>query len=449
MAFIGREEQCQELKDKLDTCWPVVLLHGPKGVGKTSLVKQVTCTIADPVTFVCMDDILTLRDLLSFILVDFFTCCNQDDITLDLLKNCDCPDFSHFVSKVKSFTEKHSLITKRLIVVIDSADALLEMDPLILCGLSRLHEFLQPELKLTFLLISLLPPVHYEKPGAFLYPPLTVQLLSYSKSQAEEILTAYVHSLLEKDENLKKISGNYIRVIMSIAYDYSHDISVLKDFARTHLHKYFEPIKNGEVEGDKVVRLHKLIDAHLRQSSGNLGIRSMTQNVGMDGNVLQGCRCQQVNQLQDMPLGIKFLLISAYLASFNSKASDRRFFSKQKQAKGRKCRPTTSTSTKSKDEAPKAFPLERLVHIYMLLLDLNDYSRSNTAASELTCKAFTLVQELILLKLLVPVSAHSPILSSERKFKVAECVTRDLIEKVAKTIDFNISAHLESEMFKK
>ena len=73
----------------------------------------------------------------------------------------------------------------------------------------------------------------------------------------------------------------------------------------------------------------------------------------------------------ELPFHSKFLLIAAYLSSYNPMKSDKRFFLKH-HGKVRK----TKTSLKAKEKrvssqltGPKAFPLDRMMAIFYAIVD--------------------------------------------------------------------------------
>lgn len=92
----------------------------------------------------------------------------------------------------------------------------------------------------------------------------------------------------------------------------------------------------------------------------------------------------------DIPYTMKYLLIAAYLASNNSKATDKRFFLKgQFKNCGRKSHALNNREEEEdgKSMGAKYFPMERLIHIYRSLLDLNyDFGRQSGDAKALGAK---------------------------------------------------------------
>lgn len=89
----------------------------------------------------------------------------------------------------------------------------------------------------------------------------------------------------------------------------------------------------------------------------------------------------------DIPYTMKYLLIAAYLASNNSKATDKRFFLKgQFKHCGRKSHALNNREEEEDGKyiGAKYFPMERLIHIYRSLLDLNyDFGRQSGDAKTL------------------------------------------------------------------
>ncbi|KAF2346899.1 Origin recognition complex subunit 5 [Trinorchestia longiramus] len=132
----------------------------------------------------------------------------------------------------------------------------------------------------------------------------------------------------------------------------------------------------------------------------------------------------------ELPFYSKYLLIAAYLASYNPAKSDRRFFLKHhgKQKK-------TQAMMKAKERScsqltgPKQFPLDRLLAIFY---SISECKQAPTAA--LMMQLSTLVS----LRLVVQVGADEAI--DAPKFKCA--VGLHFIRQIARTVDFDVVHYL-------
>ena len=131
----------------------------------------------------------------------------------------------------------------------------------------------------------------------------------------------------------------------------------------------------------------------------------------------------------ELPFYSKFLLIAAFLASYNPAKSDKRFFVKHhgKQKK-------TISSIKAKEKlnsqltGPKPFPLERLLAIFYNIVE----EQVNPTAT-----IYSQVTSLVRLQLLTAVGLE---MIDQPKYKCN--VSMDFVRTVAKTVQFDIYKYL-------
>ncbi|XP_074596771.1 origin recognition complex subunit 5 [Brevipalpus obovatus] len=145
--------------------------------------------------------------------------------------------------------------------------------------------------------------------------------------------------------------------------------------------------------------------------------------------------------IQEMTLAERYLLLASFLASYNSKASDRKFFVVLSDR-----RRISRRTTKNKQfEKPKAFTLERLIHIYDRIIHLNEDPRSVCRQTFLYNLLFHHIEKFVSLNLLVKVpSAVITSISSLTKYRVSDSVTYEFIEQLAGKIDFDLKSYLEA-----
>ena len=196
-----------------------------------------------------------------------------------------------------------------------------------------------------------------------------------------------------------------------------------------------DPIRRGEVEERESAKLWRLFQPQLKHAASSIALKGKTMDV----------------VTEEMPHAMKFLLISAFLCSFNSKSSDKRFFVKTHTRR----KISRRVNNQTQRSGPKAFPIERLLHVYRSLLHLNfEFDKQDsgiTSEKRLTCsnEVFSLLEDLLSLKLLTRVGAAGSTLSSLKKWRISDCVTFEYISTISESVQFDLSSHLEEFAFKK
>jgi origin recognition complex subunit 5 len=220
-------------------------------------------------------------------------------------------------------------------------------------------------------------------------------------------------------------------------------------------------VVSGKVEADNVRVLHRNIapvlqkacnDFHLRESSSQQSIESLKNadeevREGMQKTTryplaILGTPLLSVNAFTivrtfsnqrtyvELPFNTKFLLIAAYLASYNPVKSDKRFFMKHhgKQRKTKASIHAKEARTTSQLTGPQTFPLDRLMAIFYSIND--QVAPSASIQSQLT--------SLVTLQFLIQVSSEEAL--DEPKYRCN--VGLDFIEQIAKTVEFEIRRYL-------
>jgi origin recognition complex subunit 5 len=153
----------------------------------------------------------------------------------------------------------------------------------------------------------------------------------------------------------------------------------------------------------------------------------------------------------ELPVCAKYILIAAYCASYNSPKTDKRFFLKLQIAGPRSVRKQAYTKQDQVPTGPKPFTLERLLHIYKALQELNeghefDPMLQKETTNHLLSQIMTFVSQKLLIKA-NSMSVSFPF-SSLAKYRIADNVTNEFIHGLASSVNFNLSEHLERNIIK-
>lgn len=171
-------------------------------------------------------------------------------------------------------------------------------------------------------------------------------------------------------------------------------------------------------------------------------------------NILASLSFKAENALtlyDELPVCAKYILIAAYCASYNSPKTDKRFFLKMQLGATRNIRKQAYTKQDQVPTGPKPFTLERLLHIYKALQELNeghefDQLQQKETTNHLLSQIMTFVSQKLLIKA-NSMSIAFPYLSSA-KYRIADNVTNEFINGLAHSVNFNLAEHLERNIIK-
>uniref|UniRef100_A0ABM5GGL4 Origin recognition complex subunit 5 isoform X4 n=1 Tax=Pogona vitticeps TaxID=103695 RepID=A0ABM5GGL4_9SAUR len=231
-----------------------------------------------------------------------------------------------------------------------------------------------------------------------------------------------VYIILDNAEQLREMETNILPGFLR-----------LQELAALNFSKYCEPVVQGEANERDTRQLWKNIESHLKKAMQTVYLREISSS--------QWERLQQDNgepgQLKglsahahvELPYYSKFLLIAAYLASYNPARTDKRFFVKH-HGKIRKMNfQKKHEKTSNHLLGPKPFPLDRLLAILYSIVD------SRVAP---TANIFSQITSLVTLQLLTLVG-HDDQLNGPRY----KCnVSLDFIRAISRTVNFDIIKYL-------
>uniref|UniRef100_A0A669D2I2 Origin recognition complex, subunit 5 n=1 Tax=Oreochromis niloticus TaxID=8128 RepID=A0A669D2I2_ORENI len=277
--------------------------------------------------------------------------------------------------------------------------------------------------------VILLSEIAWDKfrPNTGCFEPLLLHFPDYSKSELQQILSQNVHPSYSAG-----FYSAYINILLGVFYSVCRDLRELRHLAALNFSKFCEPLAEGK-ETD-THKLWKHIEPHLKKAMQTVYLREVSslqweQMQQMEEEEAGALRGLSAHTHVELPYYSKFLLIAAYLASYNPARTDKRFFLKHHG----KIRKTNFLKKNEKTSnhllGPKPFPLDRLLAIFYSVVD----SRVAPTAS-----IFSQISSLVTLQLLAQVS-HDDQLDAP-KYKCA--VSLDFICAIARTVNFDIVKYL-------
>ncbi|XP_011197779.2 origin recognition complex subunit 5 [Bactrocera dorsalis] len=417
-------------------------IYGHTGTGKTTLLKNFFNESIRRnknklnVAYVNCVESYTSRILFENIL-EYISGAIADDIKTENLK-----DFVEKLRRIQSQPEVQYIIS------LDNAERLRDMDANVLPSLLRLQQL--TGLNICVILISQLPLEKFYCKTS-IDDPITIYFPQYTKSETLEILSAdfknaqkLIVALLnrKKPEDLstkleivdtvtREFFNNYLNLFLGVFYKACRDLSELKITARKCFTFYMEPILDGTVSMSDVSRLWRCIAGQLRTALSQVYIRSgqpETPVVNNDKEILK------VAQSLELPYYGKYLLIAAFIASYNSSKEDKRLFVKN-HGKRRKRLQNVNANAKVTEKmntyiGPKSFSVDRLLAIFYAILD---------EKVGLTCNLLSQISTLVNLKLLSFVSGENVMDGTSR----LQCtVGLEFVICISQVVGFNVRQYL-------
>ncbi|XP_073095081.1 origin recognition complex subunit 5 isoform X2 [Manis javanica] len=400
-VVLCRESQVSTLQslfgERHHFSFPSIFIYGHTASGKTYVTQTLLKTLELPHVFVNCVECFTLSLLLEPIL-------NKLNPLSSLEDGCStqitCETFNDFVRLFKQVTETENLkdqtvyITDRNVTVIFLSEIVWE-------------KF---------------------RPNTGCFEPFVLYFPDYSIGNLQKILS---HD--HPPEYTADFYAAYINILLGVFYTVCRDLNELRHLAVLNFPKYCEPVVKGEASERDTRKLWRNIEPHLKKAMQTVYLREISssqweklQKDDTDPGQLKGL---SAHTHVELPYYSKFILIAAYLASYNPARTDKRFFLKHHG----KIKKTNFLKKHEKTSnhllGPKPFPLDRLLAILYSIVD------SRVAP---TANIFSQITSLVTLQLLTLVG-HDDQLDGP-KYKCT--VSLDFIRAVARTVNFDIIKYL-------
>ncbi|KAF7693772.1 origin recognition complex subunit 5 [Silurus meridionalis] len=334
------------------------------------------------------------------------------------------PSLSDFVRVYRQACLQHPAQETRYIVV-EKAELLRDMEVNLLPALLRLQELVDDNVT-----VFLLSEIVWEKfrPNTGCFEPLLLHFPDYTKAELLHILSRDTHPSYTPE-----LYMSYINILLGVFYSVCRDLRELRHLAALNFSKFCEPLEKGEARESDTHKLWKNIEPHLKKAMQSVYLREVSsaqwEQQQTDEKEATALRGLSAHAHVELPYYSKFLLIAAYLASYNPARTDRRFFLKHHG----KIKKTNFLKKHEKTSnhllGPKPFALDRLLAIFYSVVD----SRVAPTAS-----VFSQISSLVTLQLLTQVG-HDDQLDSP-KYKCA--VSLDFILAISRTVSFDIVRYL-------
>ncbi|KAJ3124551.1 Jouberin [Nowakowskiella sp. JEL0407] len=229
-------------------------------------------------------------------------------------------------------------------------------------------------------------------------------------------------------------SPDLYKSFASLLYDFfrapSQYLDELRYHTKTLFPLYIQPIENGEVKEEQVGRLAKHMEKILRPAMDKMYLRDVTlkEFSNFSGRSDSTQIQQTVRYDLELPFFTKYLLIAAYLASYNPQKLDSRYFSRVGDGKKRYAKDKV-LKKKQHLLGPKPFPVERMLAIFYSIID---------KSMEHTIDIQSQIASLISLKLLHRISKSDQLEGIRCKCNVSY----GLVKEIADGIKFDLRNYL-------
>ncbi|XP_052316451.1 origin recognition complex subunit 5-like isoform X2 [Oncorhynchus keta] len=335
------------------------------------------------------------------------------------------PSLSDFVRVYKQLCVQASAKQTRYIVL-DRAELLRDMETNLLPAFLRLQELVEDNVT-----VILLSEIVWDKfrPNTGCFEPLLLHFPDYSKGELQQILSEDSHPSYSPE-----LYSAFINILLGVFYSACRDLRELRHLAALHFSKFVEPLEQGKVKESDTHKLWRNIEPHLKKAMQTVYLREVSsvqweQQLQMEEKEAGVVRGLSAHAHVELPYYSKFLLIAAYLASYNPARTDKRFFLKHHG----KIKNTNFLKKHEKTSnhllGPKPFPLDRLLAIFYSVVD----SRVAPTAS-----VFCQISSLVTLQLLNQVG-HDDQLDAP-KYKCS--VSLDFILTISRTVSFDMVKYL-------
>uniref|UniRef100_A0A8C6T7N2 Origin recognition complex, subunit 5 n=1 Tax=Neogobius melanostomus TaxID=47308 RepID=A0A8C6T7N2_9GOBI len=395
--------------------YPAIFIYGHRASGKSHTINMIMKELELPHVMVSCVECLSVALLFEQVLLSFFGA----DAAALLPRG---PSLSDFVRIYRQQCSDSPAKQTRYIVSAKCLSAAFSANN----GISPC--FAQVEDNVSVILLS---EIVWDKfrPNTGCFEPLLLHFSDYSKGELQQILSKDRHPSYSAE-----FYSSYINILLGVFYSVCRDLRELRHLAALNFSKFCEPLEEGKAKESDTHKLWRNIEPHLKKAMRTVYLREVSslqweKMQEMEEKEAGAVRGLSAHTHVELPYYSKFLLIAAYLASYNPARTDKRFFVKHHG----KIKKTNFLKKNEKTSnhllGPKPFPLDRMLAIFHSVVD----SRVAPSAS-----IFSQISSLVTLQLLNQAS-HDDQLDAP-KYKCA--VSMDFICAISRTVNFDIVKYL-------
>lgn len=399
-------------------CHPAIFIYGHRASGKSHTLNILMKELELPHSMVSCVECLSVALLFEQVLLSFFGA----DAAALLPRG---PSLSDFVRIYRQQCLESPAKQTRYIIM-EKAEMLRDADSNLLPALLRLQELVEDNVT-----VIMLSEIVWDKfrPNTGCFEPLLLHFPDYSKGELQKILSEDSHPSYSAE-----FYSSYINILLGVFYSVCRDLRELRHLAALNFSKFCEPLEEGKVKESETHKLWRNIEPHLKKAMQTVYLREVSslqweQMQEMEDKEAGAVRGLSAHTHVELPYYSKFLLIAAYLASYNPARTDKRFFLKHHG----KIKKTNFLKKNEKTSnhllGPKPFPLDRMLAIFYSVVDRRVAP---------TASIFSQISSLVTLQLLNQVS-HDDQLDAP-KYKCA--VSMDFICAISRTVSFDIVKYL-------
>lgn len=342
-----------------DPMFQSLFIYGHVSCGKSLIVQSVLEYLDYNVSIINCIEHTNNRSLFEKIIVDLSSIKLTSETGYKLERRCD--DFVELIFQIKLIAKANP---KPIVIVLERCDKLRDLHANILPGLLRLGELTRSNVCTIFT-----SDVIWEKyiPKIGMYEPLKLHFPAYNKDETQEIL---LHTM-KPEEYDTTFYNTFLNLFLSVFYRFCRDLHELRYMAKKNFLKYIEPVENSLIDERDTNSLWRNITRTLRDNLEVIYLRVSTDDFEQQNNFSRELESTMKLALSfELPYYAKFLLIAAFLASYNPVKEDRRLFMKETDQKRKRAyRRKNEKLVTNIREGPKIFPLNRMLAIFCSIIE--------------------------------------------------------------------------------
>ncbi|KAL6073553.1 Origin recognition complex subunit 5 [Balamuthia mandrillaris] len=377
-AFLGREAEIKQLCSIFSRDKPTgphfIFVHGPRGTGKTSVVKAVLQSKSIPFALVNCLSCHTERLL--------FECCLAELDESRNEKQDRCVNASSFVSQLRAFLSRRAN-EERVYLVFDEVERLRTVSPQLLSFLPRLAEMTSSKIFVVF--ISPVPWTRLLVTNTGCPLPLSIFFSTYSKGDILRILGKDC----PREVRDRPLFMNVAKQLLDVIYHLCNDLAELRWFLHELYPTYIAPIQRNEIEEEDYAALDQAIQPELKKVLQRLYLRDdmvdiiaphLRKKAAFSSSFSSSSSITSANEEEDesgLPYYASYLLIAAFLASRCKTEADMQVFSEQrvKKQRAKAVKRDVERGIAQKYEGAAPFSLTKLLSIFMAILPNSEDAR--------------------------------------------------------------------------